>query len=65
MFLKSFLRIPPDPIALINVHRAVFGEHDHAAVILFIPADGIEDKLSVVRDPIMQRLAANDVFFVT
>ena len=38
-----------------------FLRDDLSAVILFIPADGIENKLPVVRAAIMQRLAVDDV----
>ena len=34
---------------------------DHSAIVRFIPADGIQNKLPVVRAAIMQRLAADDI----
>jgi len=38
---KSLGGIPPDPVALVYVHCAVFFETDLATVVGFIPANGI------------------------
>ena len=47
-------RIPPDPITLVDVHRAVLFEANRSAVILPVPADRVETQLSIARAAKMQ-----------
>src|SRR6185312_10914051 len=57
-----FLRITPDQIAFgIIWHGAFLVMPSHPAIIMFIPADGIQNKLAVTGSPINQWLAADDV----
>jgi hypothetical protein len=60
-FPFSLQRILPDPVAFSPIFQTVFGQHNLPAVVRFIPADGIEQKLSIIRAAIMERLAADDV----
>jgi hypothetical protein len=46
----------PHPVAFLHVSQG----SGHAAVVGFIPADGVEQKFAVFGPVIMQRLAAND-----
>ena len=48
-------RIPPDPIALVDVHRAVFFEANCSAVVRFIPADGVKNELAACRVGALRR----------
>src|SRR5213594_2849479 len=54
----------PDPIALVcilDLVRGLFHARDDSAIILFVPADGIEQEFSVVGPAIFQRLAADEI----
>src|SRR5437867_9412901 len=54
----------PDPIALVcilDLVRGLFHARDDSAIILFVPADGVEQEFSVVGTAIFQRLAGNHV----
>lgn len=58
-FRKFLLRrILPNPVALLVVKQSLSG---HAAAVLFIPADGIEDELTIAGSAIFVRLAGNDI----
>ena len=61
VFSQLLLRVPPDPVALVYVHSAVFFETHLPAVVGFIPADGVKDKQAIRGAPLVQRLAADDV----
>jgi hypothetical protein len=49
-------RIGPDPVALRLIEQ---GFARHAAVVLFIPANGVENELAVVGATILVRLAGD------
>ena len=57
--------ILPDPISLIDIHIAAFAkrttEGNYSAIILFIPADGIENKLAACRAGALRRRVASVV----
>ena len=61
--LISYSRRAPDPVALVDINsgRRTFVQDDHAAIVRFVPADGIEHKLAISGPAIMQRLAVDDV----
>ena len=61
MALTSFCGVLPDPIAFFRVDSAVFGEQDFPAIIVSIPADGVEDEQPIGSAMIVQRLAVDDV----
>ena len=60
-FFKSFHGILPDPVTVFLVNGSSTCENDLSAIICFIPADRVENKLSICFTPIMQRLAVDDV----
>src|ERR1035437_5483701 len=58
---RRSIRILPDPIAFFSIFRAVFIQHDLPAIVRFIPADGIEQKFSILRAAIVQWVATNNI----
>ena len=62
-FLVSPGRVAPDPITIGCIERRSlsFAERYHAAIVRFIPADGVERKPAICRAPIFQRSAADDI----
>jgi hypothetical protein len=42
-----FFRISPDPIAAVSVNRSALSQNDPAAVINFVPTDGIKNELLI------------------
>ena len=57
------LRRRPDPIALGGVQTRAFpwGQGDLAAVVRFVPADRVENKMSVVGLAVFQRLPGDEI----
>src|SRR6516164_9501353 len=53
-----FRRILPDPVAFLVIEQGV---SRHAAVVGYVPAHGVEDKLSVRGAMIFVRPTANDI----
>ena len=59
---NSLRRILPDPIALFKTRRAApLRIAKNSTIILFIPADGVEQKPAIVCAAVMQGLAAKYV----
>src|SRR5205814_8099557 len=58
-----FSRQPPNPVAVGGIHarRFFLGQDNGAAIILFIPANGVENELLIACTTVFQRLAGNHV----
>jgi len=57
--LSLLNRVIPDPVAFPLIIQGVGA--GHAAVVFFIPADGVEDELAVAGAAVFVGLAGNDV----